>query len=108
MLRRCNELNTSTCRWTIVGALGGAVDVRVSDERRRVLQALAEAGEAMSRTEIRQAAKLRTENAADFLFGKMVRDGQLVRVKRGKYDLPDRAHSDRSDRSDCRDGGATH
>jgi hypothetical protein len=91
-----------------VGALGGAVDVRVSDERKRVLQALAEAGEAMSSEQIRRAADLRSRNWADVLLGRMVKDQQVARVGRGKYDLPDRVRSDRSDRSDSGAGHATY
>jgi DNA-binding IclR family transcriptional regulator len=89
-----------------VGALGGAVDVRISDERRRVLQALAEAGGPMSRAEIRRAADLRNQNAADLLLGKMAQDGQIRRAGRGKYDLPER--TDRTDRTDSGAGHATH
>jgi AAA domain len=102
------QFDKATCRWTIVGALGGAVDVRISDERKRVLQALADAGEAMSSEQIRRAASLRSRNWADVLLGRMVKDRQVERVGRGKYDLPDRAQSDRSDQSDCAIGGATH
>jgi hypothetical protein len=102
------QFDKATCRWTIVGAFGGAADVRVSDERRRVLQALADAGEAMSSEQIRRAAGLRSRNWADVLLGRMLKDRQVARVARGKYDLPDRAQSDRSDRSDCASGGATH
>ena len=100
------QFDKATCRWTIVGALGGAVDVRISDERRRVLQALAEANGPMSRAEIRRAADLRNENAADLILGKMVRDGEIVRAGRGKYDLPER--TDRTDRTDSGAGHATH
>jgi hypothetical protein len=39
------QFNSATCRWSIVGTLGGAADIRMSDERRRVLDALANAGE---------------------------------------------------------------
>jgi hypothetical protein len=97
------QFDKATCRWTIVGALGGAVDVRISDQRRRVLQVLAEAGGPLSRAEIRRAAGLRNENAADLILGKMVRDGEIVRAGRGKYDLPER-----TDRTDSGAGHATH
>jgi hypothetical protein len=100
------QFDKTTCRWTIVGALGGAVDVRISDERRRVLQALAEAGGPMSRAEIRRAADLRNENAADLILSKMVRHGEIVRTGRGKYDLPER--TDRTDGTDSGDGHTTH
>jgi hypothetical protein len=88
-----------------VGEIGGAVDIRISEERKRVLQALAEAGEAMSSTELARAADLRYRNAADLLLSKMVRDSQLVRAGRGKYDLPDRA---RTDRTESASGPITH
>jgi hypothetical protein len=37
-----------SCRWMIVGKPPGAAEVRMSEERQRVLQALTEAGETMS------------------------------------------------------------
>jgi AAA domain len=102
------QFNSGTCRWSIVGTLGGAVDVRMSDERRRVLDALANAEERLSTNQIREAAGLGKRNTADVLLRRMVSDGQIVCVARGKYDLPNRPQSDRSDESDCVGGEITH
>jgi hypothetical protein len=102
------QFDSATCRWAIVGKPGGAAEVRMSEERRRVLQALTDTGEAMSSEQIRRAAHLPSRNTTDVLLGKMVRDGQVARVARGKYDLPDRVRSDRSDRSDCAGGEITY
>jgi hypothetical protein len=102
------QFDRTTCRWTVVGTLGGAADVRMSDERRRVLQVLADAGEPLSSEQIRRGANLKSRNTADVLLGRMVEAGQVVRAARGKYDLPDRVRSDRSDRSDRAGGGITH
>jgi hypothetical protein len=78
----------------------------MSDERKRVVQALADAGEPMSSEQIRRAANLRgTRNTVDVLLGKMVKDGQVVRAARGKYGLP---QSDQSDRSETVGGVTTH
>ena len=100
------QFDKATCRWAIVGKLGGAADIRMSDERKRVVQALADAGEPMSSEQIRRAANLRgTRNTVDVLLGKMVKDGQVVRAARGKYGLP---QSDQSDRSETVGGVTTH
>jgi hypothetical protein len=79
------ELNTTTCRWTI---LGPAAEIQRSNERARVLAALHEAGEPLTVNEIKAAAQLRNRNAADLLLGKMRRDGEVKRVDRGRYAIP--------------------
>ena len=79
------QFNTHTCRWTI---LGEAADIRRSDERARVLAVLTDSGEPLPVSEIISLAKLVTRNAADNLLMRMVKDGDVERVKRGLYGLP--------------------
>jgi hypothetical protein len=78
------QFNRATCRWTI---LGEAAEVFRSGERSRVIAALEEAGEALSVTEIMAAAGIKSRGAADMLLGRMVRDGVLRKVGRGRYEL---------------------
>jgi hypothetical protein len=79
------QFNKATCRWTI---LGDAADIRMSDERGRVMAALEEAGEPLSVNEIVARANLTNRNAADAMLRRMGEDGQIERVKRGHYALP--------------------
>src|SRR5262249_43386642 len=79
------QFDKETCRWTILGA---AAEVRRSHERSRVIAALQDEGAPLKVDDIKIRADLRTRNAADLLLGKMAKDGEVVRVKRGWYDLP--------------------
>lgn len=77
-----------TCRWTL---LGDAAEVHGSGERAAVISALGNAGcEGMHISEIMAATERTNRNAADQLLFKMQRDGDLVRVRRGVYALPDK------------------
>lgn len=74
--------------WSI---LGDAHEVRRSDERRLILDALADAGEPMSPSEIADAMGLTRNNVKQLLF-KMAKAGEVVRSgKRGQYAVPDHA-----------------
>jgi hypothetical protein len=84
------QFSDQTCRWTI---LGNATEVHRSDQRSRVLAALEEATEGLSTTEIAAAAGLANRNAADALLFRMGNDGDIVRLKRGLYCLPNVAGS---------------
>jgi hypothetical protein len=79
------QFSGATCRWTI---LGEASEVRRSDERGRVLTALEDAGEPLPISEIISLAHLVNRNAADALLFRMVKDGDIERIKRGRYCLP--------------------
>jgi Transcriptional regulator, AbiEi antitoxin len=72
-------------RWTI---LGEASTVRRSVERSRVIAVMTEAGGLASVQQIMAEIKLR-RNALDLLLGRMAKDGEIVRIGRGKYALPD-------------------
>ena len=78
------QFSKESCRWTI---LGTAAEVHRSAERKRVLEALREAGAPLQAKDIQIAAELRNRNATDVLLGKMVRDGEIVRADRGRYVL---------------------
>lgn len=78
------QFDRSTCRWK---PLGEADDVRRSKERRAILNALEEAKEPMSRTEL-AAATGKPANTIDQLLWKMTREGEIMKVKRGVYALP--------------------
>ena len=78
------QFDKPSCRWTI---LGEAADINRSAERGRVIAALEEAGEVLSVTEIMAAAGIKSRGAADMLLGRMVRDGVLRKVGRGRYEL---------------------
>jgi hypothetical protein len=90
------QFNKATCKWTI---LGEASDIRRSDERARVLAALQDAGEPLQITELISLAHLVNRNAADQLLHRMVADGDVKRIKRGVYCLPDLAPTDPSKKS---------
>jgi hypothetical protein len=77
------QFNKESCRWTI---LGTAADVFRSDERKRVLAVLKDAGP-LPPKDIQFMAELRNRNATDILLHKMVRNGEIVRTKKGRYDL---------------------
>ena len=78
------QFDKATCRWNILGA---ASEVLRSNERARVISALKAAGQPLSVREIMADAEMQNRNAVDILLGKMARDGEIVRVGRGRYDL---------------------
>ncbi|MGP0092686.1 MAG: AAA family ATPase [Xanthobacteraceae bacterium] len=77
--------NKATCRWTILGA---AAEVHRSEERSRVLTALAEADEPLGPKEIMAALGRNDRNAVDALLFRMAADGDIDKVGRGKYAIP--------------------
>jgi hypothetical protein len=79
------QFSQETCRWII---LGDAVQVQRSDQRARVLAALENAPDGLSVRAIMAEAQLRNRNAADLLLSKMAAAGEITRVKRGVYCVP--------------------
>jgi hypothetical protein len=73
------------CRWTI---LGDASDVHRSNERGKILAALLETTEPMEPKEIVASTGMNPNNVWQLLF-KMAKDGEVVKVGRGKYRHPD-------------------
>ena len=73
------------CRWTI---LGDASEVHRSNERGRILAALAEAKEALTPQDIVASTGMSPTNVWQMLH-RMAVDGDIVKVGRGKYRHPD-------------------
>lgn len=75
----------TTGHWTLLGA---AADVRRSDERGAVLQALREAKGPMSPKDIMIVAGLESRNALDVLLYRMAKAGEIEKAGRGLCYLP--------------------
>lgn len=75
------EFDRASCRWRVLGA---APDVRRSDERKQIIDALKESGGSLTRSEIIAATGMQP-NAADQLLYKMGRAGEVRKVGRGVY-----------------------
>jgi hypothetical protein len=86
------QFDKSSCKWII---LGEAREIRRSNERARVLSALGESSEPMSPRDIMLQAQLANRNATDLLLYKMRRHGEIERVGRGMYTLPEKDGKDR-------------
>jgi hypothetical protein len=84
------QFNKATCRWSILGA---AAEVNRSAERKKVIDALTEAGRPLQVKEIWVTADLKTRGATDALLHKMAKDGEVTRLDRGQYSLPDTGKS---------------
>lgn len=80
------EFNPTTCRWTVKG---DADEVRRSGERHAVLDVLKRATEPMTPADIaaETGAKL---PSLKVLLGRMVKDAEIVRTARGRYQHPGR------------------
>jgi hypothetical protein len=79
------EFQKDTCRWSV---LGEAAEVRLSDERRKIIQALRDEGEPMSPASIADVTG-HPAGSVRRLLHSMVRAGEVRREKRGRYALPD-------------------
>lgn len=79
------SFDRTTGAWTMLGA---AVDVRRSDERSVILDALRDSPEAMSPKDIMLAAGLENRNALDIMLFKMAKAGEIEKAGRGSYYLP--------------------
>jgi hypothetical protein len=73
------EFDRGTCRWRV---LGQASDVRRSDERKTILDALRDATAPMSPADIAAATSMAPNNVRRLLF-KMTRDGEILRTGKG-------------------------
>jgi hypothetical protein len=78
------RFNVARGTWT---ALGDATEVRRTDERKAILDALKEADEPMSPTAIADATGMKSANVRKLL-AKMVKATELEKAKRGKYQHP--------------------
>jgi RecA-family ATPase len=79
------QFNKETCRWTV---LGSAAEVHRSNERSRIISALAGAEDGLAIKEIMSIAEFGNRSAVDVLLSRMVRDGEIDRLGRGLYKLP--------------------
>ena len=79
------QFDKGTCRWMILGA---ASDVHRSNERGKVIGALKAAGKPLTNREIMVEVEQGNRNAIDILLSKMVRDSEIERAGRGRYQLP--------------------
>jgi hypothetical protein len=87
------QFSREMCRWQILGA---AAVVRRTDERSAIIEALREAGEPMSATDIAAAIGVPGNNVRQLLF-KMAKDGEVTKAKRGRYQHPELVIGDRTD-----------
>jgi hypothetical protein len=79
------EFDKTTYRWRV---LGKAVEVHVSEQRAKIMAALAEAGEPLQIAALIEATGMK-RNPLDVLLGRMRKDGEIQRVGTGLY-----AHKD--------------
>ncbi len=80
------QFDKRTCRWNI---LGTAAEVYISSERAAIISALTNAGkEGLSTSEIIAATGAKSRGAMDTLLFKMKEGGEIIRVGRGIYGLP--------------------
>jgi len=87
------EFDKHTCRWRALGEPG---EVRRTDERQVILKILIDADGPLSPAEIAADGDVKRNNV-DQLLRKMVMDGEVLKVTRGRYVHPDRAELISSD-----------
>ncbi|MPR11510.1 AAA family ATPase [Microvirga tunisiensis] len=80
------EFNKGDCRWFVLGAVA---EVRRTDERSAILEALKEADEPMGPREIAIATETDRNNIDQLLY-KMAKAGEVLKAKRGWYIHPSR------------------
>ena len=78
--------NKQSCRWSI---LGDASEIHLSNERGKILAILEKADELLTPQAIAVSANMAPNNVWRLL-GKMVEDGQVVKLGRGRYRHPNR------------------
>lgn len=76
----------AACRWSM---LGNASEVRISDERRAILDALKAEAEPMTPATLANVTGAGSSGNVRRLLFSMARDGEVVKIGRGKYALPD-------------------
>jgi hypothetical protein len=85
VIEKAVSFDRETCRWTI---LGEAAEIQRSNERTRVLAALADVPGGLAVSEIQGSAQLASRGAADKLLARMLQDGEVSRAAVGRYCLP--------------------
>jgi hypothetical protein len=81
------SFSSETCRWSI---LGDAMEVHRSETRKLILDVLAGATVLLSPEQIAAATGVK-RNAVDQRLYRMVKDGEVIQIHRGRYAPPDRA-----------------
>jgi hypothetical protein len=84
-LERAMEFDTATCRWRM---LGDAAEVRMSDTRKRISDALPKSGDPVTVADIADETGLHSNTVKQRLRG-MVTDGEAKKVSRGRYAHPE-------------------
>jgi hypothetical protein len=87
------QFDHQTGRWML---LGDASTVRLTDERKAILDALKNADEPLGPSAIADGAAMKPGNVRRLL-GKMVKSGEIIRTGRGKYRHRDRSDDDQGD-----------
>ena len=83
---RAVVFDKTLCQWTVQG---DACDVRRTDQRSAILDALNDADNEMSPTEIADAAQMPCPNVRQLLVS-MVKAGEVLKIRRGRYVHPSR------------------
>jgi hypothetical protein len=86
------EFDAATCRWRVLGA---AADVHRSDERKVILETLADASEPLSPREVADLTG-HSYDAVRQMLARMAKQGEVAKSGRGHYSL--------SQRSQCHNG----
>ena len=79
------KFEKESCRWSLLGDAG---ENKLSETRRKILNVLRDEGEFMSVSEIASKTGLR-RNAVDQRLGQMRKAGEVIKLARGKYGLPE-------------------
>jgi hypothetical protein len=83
-IEKAMTFDRGSCLWRVEG---DAAPIRRSSERTKILEAIAEAAEPINPTDIAAATKMKSTNVR-FLLGKLVKEGAVEKVERGRYCLP--------------------
>jgi hypothetical protein len=89
-IKAAMSFDPTTGHWT---AVGQADEVRRSDERSLILEALADADEPLSPKEIQLETGLNSRNAVDLLLHRMFKAGEVEKPKRGLYSIPGKIYT---------------
>jgi hypothetical protein len=75
------EFNKESCRWRV---LGTASEVHISEQRAKIIAVLVEVGEPMGIAALVEATGMK-RNSLELLLGRMVKDEDIKRVRKGQY-----------------------
>ena len=75
------EFKKESCRWRV---LGTASEVHISEQRAKIIAVLVEVGEPMGIAALVEATGMKC-NSLELLLGRMVKDEDIKRVRKGQY-----------------------